>query len=74
MSTRRKDRINPNEFKGFSIVDLAVAFDTQKKEKLAEQIRRNRSEEDVALSDRSEYFGNRYDVDAKHLDYEDDER
>ena len=26
LSSRRKDRLNPNEFKGFSIVDLVVAY------------------------------------------------
>lgn len=73
LSTRRKDRINPNEFKGFSIVDLAVAFDTQKKERLAEQIRHNREEEVEIISARGDYLGNRYDSDAKHLGHEDDE-
>jgi len=73
LSTRRKDRINPNEFKGFSIVDLAVAFDSQKKERLAEQIRRNREEEVEIVESRSDYSGNRYDTDSKHLGHEDDE-
>lgn len=74
LSTRRRDRINPNEFKGFSIVDLAVAYDTQKKEKLAEQIRRNKEEEALILNTRKDYTGNRYDSDSEKLDYEDDER
>ena len=30
LSLRRRDRLDPNEFKGLSIVDLAVAFDNIK--------------------------------------------
>jgi len=62
LATRRKDRINPNELKGFSIVDLAVAFDEEKKYKLQEQIRKNRVEEEEALKNREGYTGNRYDT------------
>jgi len=65
LATRRKDRINPNEFKGFSIVDLAVAFDEEKKRKLEEQIRKNRVEELAVLETRKDYTGNRYDVDTE---------
>lgn len=71
LATRRKDRINPNEFKGFSIVDLAVAFDEEKKHKLAEQIRKNKIEEKAILKSRKDYVGNRYDVDTE-IDEEDD--
>ena len=73
LSTRRKDRINPNEFKGFSIVDLAVAFDENRKQQLAKQILRNRKEEAQAVEDRGDYAGNRYDSDSKQLGHEDDE-
>ncbi len=72
LSTRRKDRINPNEFKGFSIVDLAVAFDEEKKRKLDEQIYKNRAEEQVITEERSDYVGNRFDPDVKHREEEDD--
>lgn len=65
LATRRKDRINPNEMKGFSIVDLAVAFDEEKKLKLQEQIRKNKLEEDVILESRKNYHGNRYDVEVE---------
>jgi non-homologous end joining protein Ku len=34
LSSRRRDRIDPNKYKGFSIVNLAVAFDNDKKEQL----------------------------------------
>ena len=64
LATRRKDRINPNELKGFSIVDLAVAFDDEKKQKLQDQIRKNKKGEEVILQSRKEYTGNRYDVEA----------
>ena len=72
LATRRKDRINPNEFKGFSIVDLAVAFDEAKKQKLQEQIRKNKVEEDVALASRKDYTGNRYDVETEINEGDDD--
>lgn len=71
LSTRRKDRINPNEFKGFSIVDLAVAYDDDKKQKLQEQIRKNIAEEEQAVKDRGGYTGNRHDVETETRDKED---
>jgi hypothetical protein len=64
LATRRKDRINPNEYKGFSIVDLAVAFDDLKKEKLKERVRLNKAEELKDLEKRKDYVGNRYDKDG----------
>ncbi len=39
LASRRKDRIDPSEFKGFSVVDLAVAFDDSKKAKLEKKAR-----------------------------------
>ncbi len=72
--TRRKDRINPNEFKGFSIVDLAVAFDNEKKFKLSEKTRGLLEEERLVVDGRVNYTGNRYDVDmdkSGELDGED---
>lgn len=39
LASRRKDRIDPNEFKGFSIVDLAVSFDDSKKARLEQKAR-----------------------------------
>jgi len=72
LATRRKDRINPNEFKGFSIVDLAVAFDEAKKHKLTEQIRKNKAEEETMLASRKDYTGNRYDVETEINEGDDD--
>ncbi len=39
LASRRKDRLDPSEFKGFSVVDLAVAFDDAKKAKLEKKAR-----------------------------------
>lgn len=64
LSSRRKDRINPNEYKGFSIVDLAVAFDDEKKNKLANKVRSLEEEEKAVKLKRDSYLGNRNDVDA----------
>lgn len=72
LASRRKDRINPNEFKGFSIVDLAVAFDEDKKFKLQEQIRKNRDEEKESMEKRADYTGNRYDTDRVETESEED--
>ena len=72
LATRRKDRINPNELKGFSIIDLAVAFDDKKKDKLQEQIRKNIVEEKAILESRKDYTGNRYDVETELRDTEEE--
>ena len=64
LSSRRKDRINPNELKGFSIVDLAVAFNNEKKVALKERVDKMKQEESEMLNTRSSYDGNRYDVDV----------
>ena len=71
--SRRKDRINPNEFKGFSIVDLAVAFDMERKDKLADKVRQLEIEEKKAQEKRKDYVGNRYDVDAERREGEVDD-
>ena len=71
LSFRRKDRINPNEFKGFSIVDLAVAFDMEKKAKLQNKISKLKDEEKVALEKRKDYIGNKYDIVSEESDITD---
>ena len=68
LSSRRRDRINPNEFKGFSIVNLAIAFDEGKKMELTEKIKNLKAEEEIVLSKRKEYLGNRYDADVKQTE------
>jgi hypothetical protein len=72
LSTRRKDRVNPNEFKGFSIVDLAVAYNNEKRVALKEKVEKLKQEEEEMLKQREEYVGNRYDADVKDRDFEDD--
>ena len=62
LSTRRRDRINPNELKGFSIVDLAVAFDQEAKAAQAKRMEKLRKEEREILKKRESYEGNRNDV------------
>lgn len=66
LSARRKDRINPNELKGFSIVDLAIGFHQDKKRKMEEKMESLRKEQREALERRKDYHGNRYDVDVKN--------
>jgi len=39
LATRRRDRIDPKKFGGFSIVDIAVAYDMEKKKKLMEKLK-----------------------------------
>ena len=50
LASRRKDRLDPNEFKGFSIVDLAIAYDDSKKLKLEQKARKLKQEQDVLVA------------------------
>lgn len=68
LSSRRRDRIDPNKYKGFSIVDLAVAFDNERKYELTEKVRKLSKEEEKILENRKDYGGNRYDLDVKEKD------
>jgi hypothetical protein len=70
LSSRRRDRINPNEFKGFSIVDMAVAHDAERKAELANKLKKLKEEEKEMLKKREEYTGNRYDADVKERDFD----
>lgn len=64
LSTRRRDRVNPNETKGFSIVDLVAEYDNRKKKELEERVialeKRNRK----VRRDLEEHSGNRYDQES----------
>lgn len=62
LSTRRRDRINPNELKGFSIVDLAVAYDQEVKAAQLRKIEHLGKEEQDILETRKNYLGNRFDT------------
>jgi len=65
LSSRRKDRINPNEHKGFSIVDLAVAFEENKKKELRAKVKSQTEKEIEVLEEYNKFEGNRYDLDVK---------
>lgn len=65
LSSRRRDRINPNEFKGFSIVDLAINFNQEKKRAMEEKMAKLRDEQKKMEEKRADYHGNRYDSDVK---------
>lgn len=62
--SRRKDRINPNEFKGFSIVDLVAAFNNEKKRKLQSKMAQLKAEQEEMLQKRKDYVGNKDDIDV----------
>ena len=70
LSSRRKDRIDPNKYKGFSIVDLAVAFDDERKFKLQEKTQKLLEKEKAILEERKKknYVGNRFDKDVHEED------
>lgn len=70
LAARRKDRIDPKKYSGFSIVDLAVAFDMEKKQEALERINRFKVEEDEAMESEL-LIGNRNDEDAEFIDEED---
>lgn len=62
--SRRKDRINPNEFKGFSIVDLVAAFNEEKKRRMSEKLSKLKEEQELMLEKRKDYKGNLEDIDV----------
>ena len=64
LSSRRKDRINSSDMKGFSIVDLAVAFDNDRKLELAEKAKKLKKEEKKALKARDGFVGNKNDLEG----------
>lgn len=61
--TRRKDRVKPDDMKGFSIVDLVAEYDNDKKQKMLAKVKKMREEEKVITEKRKNYHGNRYDMD-----------
>ena len=73
LATRRKDRIDPKKFGGFSIVDLAVSFDMDKKRELMDESFKFKEEEAEVL--KSELLiGNREDEDAEIIKTEEGEK
>ncbi len=70
LAARRKDRIDPKKYSGFSIVDLAVAFDADKKKEAMERINRFRVEEDEVRASKL-LIGNSDDEDAEIIEEDD---
>jgi len=62
LSTRRKDRLNNTEMRGFSIVDLAVAFDADKKLELVNKASKLKEEEKRIIESRKDFVGNKNDI------------
>jgi hypothetical protein len=65
LSARRRDRIDPNKYKGFSIVNLAVAFDENRKKELLKKREQLKKRQEEALDKRQGYVGNQFDADVK---------
>jgi hypothetical protein len=69
LANRRKDRIDPRKHTDFSIVNIAVAYDTERKQEQLLKAERLRKEESEAL--KSELLiGNRNDEDATIIEEE----
>jgi len=64
LSSRRKDRLNSSDMKGFSIVDLAVAFDNDRKLELLDKAKKLKKEEKRVLKERDGWVGNKNDVEG----------
>ena len=64
LAARRKDRIDPTNYNGFSIVDLAVAFDQEKKIKIEEKVRKLKQGEKEIKKKLDEHKGNKHDIDG----------
>ncbi|GAG00343.1 unnamed protein product, partial [marine sediment metagenome] len=69
LATRRKDRIDPKKFSGFSIVDLAVGYDMQKKQEMMDKTTKFRKEEEKT-SESELLIGNKEDPDVEAIDTE----
>lgn len=63
LAARRKDRIDPRKYSGFSIVDMAVAFDMDKKRSVMERSSEMLKAEEEVLKSKL-LIGNRNDEDA----------
>lgn len=63
LSFRRKDRIDPNKYKGFTMADLVAAYDEEKSKQFEERDKEFRKQEAEILEKRKEYSGNKDDKD-----------
>ena len=70
LATRRKDRIDPKKFSGFSIVDLAVSYDMEKKREMIDKAIKFTKEEEHIL-DSELLIGNSNDDDIQSIEAED---
>lgn len=71
LATRRKDRVDPKKYSGLSIVDLAVAFDHNKRDiALHKSEQFNKEDDDLRKSDL--LIGNRLDQDAEVFNVEEE--
>ena len=70
LGSRRKDRIDPKKFSGFSIVDLIAAYDKNRKNVLSDRTMMWEKEEDEILNSEA-LIGNRDDIDARSFDKDD---
>ena len=69
LAARRKDRIDPKKYSGFSIVDMAVSFDMEKKREIMERASKMLvGEDEVKKSDL--LIGNRNDEGADVVEEE----
>lgn len=69
LASRRKDRIDPKKYSGFSIVDMAVSFDMDKKREIMDRASKVLiKEEEVKKSEL--LIGNRNDEDADVIEEE----
>ena len=71
LATRRKDRIDPKKYSGLSIVDLAVAFDQDKKHISLTRSKELVAEEDI-VRESDLLIGNSHDQDAEVFDVDSD--
>lgn len=71
LATRRKDRIDPKKYSGLSIVDLAVEFDSDKKDLMMAKSKLFSDEEDI-MRESDLLIGNRNDQDAEVFDVEEE--
>jgi hypothetical protein len=69
LSSRRRDRINPKKYSGKSIVDIVAAYDDKRKEELDKQVSALDEEEKTIIGKRSNYSGNKNDVDEFKSDH-----
>lgn len=75
LAARRKDRIDPKKYSGFSIVDLAISFDRDKRQKMMDKSLEF-SKEDQKFSKSKLLIGNSEDIDARldqNTPYDDEE-